>query len=89
MQNKESYTLHLSCNDLFVSAEELASKFSDDFISIEHILLAASYARDSEMQKILKSNGKTAEYILSAIKEIRGNQRVTSQNPEAVYDALE
>ncbi|MEH7113029.1 ATP-dependent chaperone ClpB [Neobacillus niacini] len=73
---------------LFVSAEELASKFSDDFISIEHILLAASYARDSEMQKILKSNGKTAEYILSAIKEIRGNQRVTSQNPETVYDAL-
>ncbi len=73
---------------LFVSAEEIASKFSDDFISIEHILLAASYARDSEMQKILKSNGKTAEYILSAIKEIRGNQRVTSQNPETVYDAL-
>ncbi|MEH7254362.1 ATP-dependent chaperone ClpB [Neobacillus niacini] len=73
---------------LFVSAEELASKFSDDFISIEHILLAASYARDSEMQRMLKSNGKTAESILSAIKEIRGNQRVTSQNPEAVYDAL-
>ena len=73
---------------LFVSAEEFASRFSDDFISIEHILLAASYARDSEMQKILKSNGKTAEYILNAIKEIRGNQRVTSQNPEAVYDAL-
>ncbi|SDN14452.1 ATP-dependent chaperone ClpB [Bacillus sp. OK048] len=73
---------------LFVSAEDLASKFSDDFISIEHILLAASYARDSEMQRMLKSNGKTAESILSAIKEIRGNQRVTSQNPEAVYDAL-
>ncbi|MFJ5760107.1 ATP-dependent chaperone ClpB [Neobacillus sp. NPDC093182] len=73
---------------LFVSAEDFASKFTDDFISIEHILLAASYAKDSEMQKILKSNGKTAEYILAAIKEIRGNQRVTSQNPEAVYDAL-
>ena len=73
---------------LFVTAEELASKFSDDFISIEHILLAACYDKDSEMGKIVKSNGKTAEYILSAIKEIRGNQRVTSQNPEAVYDAL-
>lgn len=73
---------------LFVSAEDFASKFTDDFISIEHILLAASYAKDSEMQRILKSNGKTAEYILAAIKEIRGNQRVTSQNPEAVYDAL-
>jgi ATP-dependent Clp protease ATP-binding subunit ClpB len=73
---------------LFVTAEEFASKFSDDFISIEHILLAACYDKDSEMGKIVKSNGKTAEYILSAIKEIRGNQRVTSQNPEAVYDAL-
>jgi ATP-dependent Clp protease ATP-binding subunit ClpB len=73
---------------LFVGAEEFASKFSDDFISIEHILLAASYAKDSEMEKILKLNGKSAEHILSAIKEIRGNQRVTSQNPEAVYEAL-
>jgi ATP-dependent Clp protease ATP-binding subunit ClpB len=73
---------------LFVSAEDFASKFTDDYISIEHIFLAASYAKDSEMQRILKSNGKTAEYILAAIKEIRGNQRVTSQNPEAVYDAL-
>ncbi|WHZ04529.1 ATP-dependent chaperone ClpB [Neobacillus sp. YX16] len=73
---------------LFVTAEEFASKFSDVFISIEHILLAACYDKDSEMGKIVKSNEKTAEYILSAIKEIRGNQRVTSQNPEAVYDAL-
>lgn len=73
---------------LFVSAEDFASKFSDDFISIEHILLAACYAKDSELQKIVKANGKTPENILAAIKEIRGNQRVTSQNPEAVYDAL-
>lgn len=73
---------------LFVSAEDFASQFSDDFISIEHILLAACYAKDSELQKIVKANGKTPENILAAIKEIRGNQRVTSQNPEAVYDAL-
>jgi ATP-dependent Clp protease ATP-binding subunit ClpB len=73
---------------LFVSAEEFASKFSDDYISIEHILLAACYDKDSVMGKIVLSNGKTAENILSAIKEIRGNQRVTSQNPEAVYEAL-
>jgi ATP-dependent Clp protease ATP-binding subunit ClpB len=73
---------------LFVSAEDFATKFTDDFISIEHILLAACYATDSEMKKILQSNGKTPDNILAAIKEIRGNQRVTSQNPEAVYDAL-
>jgi ATP-dependent Clp protease ATP-binding subunit ClpB len=73
---------------LFVSAEEFAAKFSDDYLSIEHILLAAAFSNDSEIQKIIKSGGKTPENILQAIKEIRGNQRVTSQNPEAVYEAL-
>ncbi|WHY87746.1 ATP-dependent chaperone ClpB [Neobacillus novalis] len=73
---------------LLVSAEEFASKFSDEFISVEHILLAASFANDSEMWKIVNAFGKTAEEIVKAIKEIRGNQRVTSQNPEAGYDAL-
>jgi ATP-dependent Clp protease ATP-binding subunit ClpB len=73
---------------LLVSAEEFASKFSDEFISVEHFLLAASFANDTEMWKIINAFGKTAEEILKAIKEIRGNQRVTSQNPEAGYDAL-
>ncbi|MDQ0198167.1 ATP-dependent chaperone ClpB [Neobacillus ginsengisoli] len=73
---------------ILVSAEEFASKFSDDFLSVEHVLLASAYSNESEMKKILKIYGKTPENILHAIKEIRGNQRVTSQNPEAVYDAL-
>jgi ATP-dependent Clp protease ATP-binding subunit ClpB len=73
---------------LFVSAEEFASTLTDEYISVEHILLAASFANDSEMRLILKANGNTPEKILQAIKEIRGNQRVTSQNPEAGYDAL-
>ncbi|MEH7436383.1 ATP-dependent chaperone ClpB [Neobacillus drentensis] len=73
---------------LIVSAEEFAAKFGDDYISVEHIVLAACYANDSEMKKILQSFGKVPENILKAIKEIRGNQRVTSQNPEAGYDAL-
>ncbi len=73
---------------LLVNAEEFASKFSDEYISVEHILLAASYANDSEMRKIIREFEKTPEMILKAIKEIRGNQRVTSQNPEAGYDAL-
>ncbi|WP_066071107.1 ATP-dependent chaperone ClpB [Neobacillus soli] len=73
---------------LLVSAEEYAAKFSDEYLSVEHVLLAASFANDSEMRKILRTNGKQPELILHAIKEIRGNQRVTSQNPEAGYDAL-
>ncbi|TWD93669.1 ATP-dependent Clp protease ATP-binding subunit ClpB [Neobacillus bataviensis] len=73
---------------LLVSAEEFAFKFSDEYISVEHILLAAVYANDSHMKKIIQAYGLTPEMILKAIKEIRGNQRVTSQNPEAGYDAL-
>ena len=73
---------------LFVRAEEFAAKFSDDYLSIEHILLAAVYSDESGLKRILKTFGQTPENILQAIKEIRGNQRVTSQNPEAAYEAL-
>ncbi len=73
---------------LLVSAEEFMTKFSDDYLSVEHLLLAASYSDETEMKKVLKLFAKTPESIMQAIKEIRGNQRVTSQNPEASYDAL-
>ncbi|GHH98493.1 ATP-dependent chaperone ClpB [Neobacillus kokaensis] len=73
---------------LLVSAEEFAGKFSDEYISVEHFLLAAVNANHSEMKTIIQSFGRSAEDILKAIKEIRGSQRVTSQNPEAGYEAL-
>ncbi|SMQ67088.1 ATP-dependent Clp protease ATP-binding subunit ClpB [Bacillus sp. OV166] len=73
---------------LFVSAEEFAKKFSDEYLSVEHILLAAVYAKDSEMRRLLQNVGIQPDKVLQAIKEIRGNQRVTSQNPEAGYEAL-
>ncbi len=73
---------------LLVNAEEFASKFLDEYISVEHILLASVHANDSDMKKIIQKFGITPEMILKIIKEIRGNQRVTSQNPEAGYDAL-
>jgi ATP-dependent Clp protease ATP-binding subunit ClpB len=73
---------------LFVHAEEFAVKFSDDYLSVEHILLAAAFDTSSEISKVLKNKGITAEQLLETIRDIRGNQRVTTQNPEAVYDAL-
>ncbi|MEH7073711.1 ATP-dependent chaperone ClpB [Neobacillus drentensis] len=73
---------------LLVKAEDYAKNFSDEFLSVEHILLAAVYSDESELGKISRSLGKKAEHVLQAIKDIRGNQRVTSQNPEAGYDAL-
>ncbi|OIK08347.1 ATP-dependent chaperone ClpB [Bacillus sp. MUM 116] len=73
---------------LLAEAEESAAKFSDEFLSVEHILLAAAYSKKTIFNKILKMYGITPEDIMKAIREIRGNQRVTSQNPEAGYDAL-
>ncbi|MFH7818337.1 ATP-dependent chaperone ClpB [Neobacillus thermocopriae] len=74
---------------LLVQAEEIASTFTDEYISVEHALLAAARTKDNEIHNILQINGLTSEDVLKAIKEIRGNQRVTSQNPEASYNALE
>ncbi|WP_423801494.1 ATP-dependent chaperone ClpB [Neobacillus sp. SAB-20_R2A] len=73
---------------LLVSAEEYAAKFADEYLSIEHILLAAANANDTELKTIIHSFGRTSEDLLKVIKEIRGNQRVTTQHPEAGYDAL-
>jgi ATP-dependent Clp protease ATP-binding subunit ClpB len=73
---------------LLAEAEEFEAKFSDEFLSVEHIILAAAFSTGTVFQQILKENGYTGEHVLKAIKEIRGNQRVTSQNPEAGYEAL-
>ena len=73
---------------LFVSAEEFAKKYSDEYLSVEHILLAAVNSNESEMQRLLQTFGTQPDKVLHAIKDIRGNQRVKSQNPEAGYEAL-
>ncbi len=73
---------------LLVKAEEFSHNFSDEYLSVEHVLLAASYTDDSVLNKALKKFGVSPEKILQVIKEVRGNQKVTSQNPEATYDVL-
>jgi len=69
-------------------AESEADSLKDDYISAEHILLAILHqaSRSSEM---LNRHGVTRDAVLSALKSIRGNQRVTDQNPEGRYQALE
>jgi len=63
--------------------------FQDEFISTEHLLLAMSAERSGEAAGILQSFGLTREMILKALQELRGNQRVTSQNPETQFQALQ
>ena len=73
---------------LMVKAEELEKSFADEYLSVEHVLLAAAYMNESILGKALSTYKISADRILQAIKEIRGNQKVTSQNPEATYDVL-
>ncbi len=65
-----------------------ADKFKDEFVSTEHLLLAAAQEK-SEAREILNSAGATYEAILKALTSVRGSQRVTDQNPEGKYQALE
>ena len=75
-------------NRLLTAAEDEARKLKDDYISVEHVLLAAIDERGAA-GKLLKEFGLTHERLMQALREVRGSQRVTSQNPEATYEALE
>lgn len=73
---------------LITEAEKEMNLFQDEFLSVEHTLLAAAKLQQSNINEILKRYQITYEALLQEIKMIRGNQRVTSQNPEATYDVL-
>lgn len=69
-------------------AQNEAAAMQDDFISVEHILLALVKNPDSTVREVLKSAGVTQEKLLNAIKEVRGTQHVRSDDPEGTYNAL-
>lgn len=69
-------------------AEKEAGKLKDEYISVEHILLAISNS-DTSTGQLLKKHGADRNTLLSALKEVRGNQRVVDQDPEAKFRALE
>ena len=76
-------------NDALTVAEEEAGLLKDDFISVEHIFLALVQSRDAALAKFFMSFSITKAKVLDALQQVRGNQRVTSQNPENTYEALE
>jgi ATP-dependent Clp protease ATP-binding subunit ClpB len=77
-----------SLNDVFNQAEKEADRLKDEYISTEHLLLALAQVK-SEAKEILSVSGVNHNAILTALKEIRGGQRVTDQNPEDKYQALQ
>src|SRR6267378_393059 len=75
-------------NKVFVAAEDEAKKLKDEYVSVEHLLLAI-IDEGGAASRALKTAGATRDRIEKALMEVRGHQRVTSQNPEATYEALE
>jgi len=75
-------------NKTFVAAEDEAKKLKDDYVSVEHLLLAI-IEEGGPAARALKTAGGTRDRIEKALIQVRGHQRVTSQNPEATYEALE
>ncbi len=74
---------------LLAQAEDEAKALKDEYVSVEHVLLAMLADERGAMGQLLRSLGLTRERLLAAIRKIRGSQRVTSPNPEATYQALE
>ena len=75
-------------NKTFVAAEDEAKKLKDEYVSVEHLLLAI-IEEGGPAARALKTAGATRDRIEKALIQVRGHQRVTSQTPEATYEALE
>ena len=74
---------------LFTAAEEQAHVMKDEFVSVEHLFLGLLEAARGDVKQLLDTYRITKEQALQALQSVRGNQRVTSDNPEGTYEALE
>ncbi len=83
-------TLHLGSGlaRVLARAEKEAKEMKDDFVSVEHLLLALVDESEQETKDVLRQAGVSREALLRALKEVRGNQRVTGENPEETYESL-
>jgi ATP-dependent Clp protease ATP-binding subunit ClpB len=81
-------TLDPRARELFERAEDEARRLQDEYVSTEHLLLAAAESA-GDAQRLLEAAGAGREAILGALASVRGGQRVTSQTPESTYQALE
>ena len=75
-------------NKVLISAEDEAKQMGDEYVSVEHLFLALLDNPSPSVKEIFKEYGITRERFLKALSTVRGNQRVTSDNPEATYDTL-
>ena len=76
-------------NHALVAAEDEAKRLDDEYVSVEHLLLALLKQRKSPAERLLTEAGVSRKDLLATLKELRGGQRVTNQNPEETYEVLE
>ena len=75
-------------NNVLTKAEKIASDFKDEYVSVEHLYLAILVSNNQEVSRLMTKYGINKDEFMKALTMVRGNQRVTSQNPEDTYDAL-
>ncbi len=76
-------------NNVLIHAEDEAKNMGDEYVSVEHLFLSLLKYPNKAMKELIKEYGLTKDRFLQALATVRGNQRVTSDNPEATYDTLE
>ena len=76
-------------NETLIYAEDEAKRMGDEYVSVEHLFLSMLEHPSREMKAFFKDCAITRERFLQVLSQVRGNQRVTSDNPEATYDTLE
>ena len=75
-------------NKVLISAEDEAKAMGDEYVSVEHLFLSLLKYPNTEIKEIFREFGITRDRFLQALQTVRGNQKVTSDNPEATYDTL-
>ena len=75
-------------NNVLICAEDEAKQMGDEYVSVEHLLLSMIKHANKEMKQIFREFGINRDSFLQVLSSVRGNQRVTSDNPEATYDTL-
>ena len=88
-QAMDSFYVSADAQAAFNAAEQQAQTMKDEYVSVEHLFLGLLEAARGGVKELFKTYQITKERVLKALQEVRGNQRVTTDNPEGTYDALE
>ena len=88
-QAMDSFYVSADVQAAFNAAEQQAQTMKDEYVSVEHLFLGLLEAARGGVKELFKTYQITRERVLKALQEVRGNQRVTTDNPEGTYDALE